>query len=164
MKALSGHLSLFKGSIKYLQGESRQVVEIDSIYRNISFAAPYIELIEEFTLSEMLDFHRKFKSFQNELDNKELLEILGFEKSKNKALRFFSSGMKQRLKLALAICSDSAVLLLDEPTTNLDTQGADWYRNLLQEFSHNRTIVVATNTESDYSFFCKTEVNLFDYK
>ena len=164
MKVISGHLSPSAGKVHYLKSETVQAIETDNIYRHISFAAAYIELIEEFTLTEMLDFHRRFKSFQHNLDNKALIEILGFEKSKSKELRFFSSGMKQRLKLALAICSASPVLLLDEPTTNLDAQGAAWYREILLQFCQNRTIVVATNAESDFSFFCETQINVFDYK
>ena len=164
MKVISGHLSPSTGRVQFLQSEQQKILDSASIYKEISFAAPYIELIEEFTLTEILDFHRRFKAFQKNLDNQTLLEILGFEKAKHKELRFFSSGMKQRLKLALAICSDSPILLLDEPTTNLDNQGTAWYREILQQFSANRTIVVATNTEADYSFFCKAQINVFDYK
>ena len=164
MKVISGHLSPSAGQITFLKSDTRETIETANIYKEISFAAPYIELIEEFTLTEILDFHSRFKVFQNNLDNRALIEILGFEKSRNKELRFFSSGMKQRLKLALAICSASPILLLDEPTTNLDTQGAAWYREILGQFCKNRTIIVATNTEADYSFFCKAQINVFDYK
>ena len=71
--------------------------------------------------------------------------------------------MKQRLKLVLAICSDSPILLLDEPTTNLDTQGMNWYRDLIQTYGQNRLVVIASNIEADYDF-CDTTLNILDYK
>ena len=78
-------------------------------------------------------------------------------------IRFFSSGMKQRLKLVLAICTDTPILLLDEPTTNLDEQGANWYHKLIQEFAMDRLVIVASNIEADYTF-CKQYLNVLDYK
>ena len=73
------------------------------------------------------------------------LDLLAFPKAKDKQVRHFSSGMKQRLKLALATCSASSLLLLDEPTTNLDAQGVDWYLALVERFIGHRTVVVASN-------------------
>lgn len=162
MKVIAGQLTPSKGKINYTY--QQKTVEIERVYHNISFAAPYIELIEEFTLTEMIDFHQKFKSFQSTITTEKLIALLGFEKSRHKEIRFFSSGMKQRLKLALAICADTPLLLLDEPTTNLDAQGTDWYRSLLQTYGQHRTVIIATNVEADYSFFCNHTVNIFDYK
>ena len=150
LRMLSGHLTPSKGKIKFvLDG---QVVEKDQVFRQLSLAAPYIELIEELTLIEALQFHNRFKSFRADLDQQAILEILSLPRSSSKLIRHFSSGMKQRLKLALAICSDSSLLLLDEPTTNLDQQGIDWYLNLIDRFMDNRTIVVASNVEVDFGF------------
>ena len=98
------------------------------------------------------------------LTSKDLIQILNFEKSRHKEIRFFSSGMKQRLKLALSICSNTPILLLDEPTTNLDAQGIAWYRDLMQQFSDkNRLVIVASNIEHDYDF-CEKQLNILDYK
>ncbi len=163
MKVISGQLTPTKGKILFSNADNK-AISIDDVYRFVSFAAPYIELIEEFTLTEMLDFHQKFKAFAKNLDSEAVIKILGFEKSRHKEVRFFSSGMKQRLKLALAICSDTPILLLDEPTTNLDAQGAAWYRELLLAFGQNRTVIIATNVEEDYAFFCKKQLNIFDFK
>jgi ABC-type multidrug transport system ATPase subunit len=97
------------------------------------------------------------------LSAKELIGILDFSKSKNKEIRHFSSGMKQRLKLILAICSDTPALFLDEPTTNLDTQGIDWYQELIEKFRKDRLIIVASNMEIDYQF-CDRFLNILDFK
>jgi len=125
LKILSGHLSPSKGKIEFLQNKTK--LDIDHVYRHVGFAAPYIELIEDFTLKEAIIFHQKFKPFLQKLGPEDIIKILGFEHSTHKEVKYFSSGMKQRLKLALTLCSDTALLLLDEPTTNLDQQGFDWY-------------------------------------
>ncbi len=167
MKVLSGHLSPSKGVIAYSQ--NGQKLDMDAVYLHISYAAPYIDLIEEMTLSEIIAFHARFKplafSGDKQLTINDLIEILGFEKSKDKPIRFFSSGMKQRLKLALAACSQTPIVLLDEPTTNLDAQGVMWYQDLVARFvlNKNRVLIVASNIEHDYDF-CEKRLNILDFK
>jgi ABC-type multidrug transport system ATPase subunit len=162
MKVLSGHLTPSKGTIIFQ--EDKQSLQIEEVFTKISYAAPYIELIEEFTLTEAITFHQRFKPFQTEIDVEKLITLLGFEKSRDKEIRFFSSGMKQRLKLALAICAQTPILLLDEPTTNLDAQGTAWYKDLLQTYTNNRLVIIATNVVEDYSFFCDSVIKISDYK
>ena len=161
LKILSGHLSPTKGKIRYSQ--NGQATHIDDVYRKVSFTAPYIELIEEFSLMEALHFHGQFRSFIGGMSTAGMLEILNFEKSRDKQIRYFSSGMKQRLKLALCLCSEADVILLDEPTTNLDDEGMVWYHSLIQNFRRNRLLVVASNIPSDYDF-CDEQINILDYK
>ncbi len=162
MKVISGHLSPSKGRVSFAkEGES---IDIDAAYKQIAYAAPYIELIEEFTLTEAIDFHARFKPFVQGLSTEKIISILGFEKSYDKEVRHFSSGMKQRLKLVLAICADTQILLLDEPTTNLDAQGAAWYKDLLLTYGKNKIIIVATNVEDDYSFICDNVIKIADYQ
>lgn len=161
MRILSAYLSATKGEIIHQhQGET---LKAENIYQQLAYAAPYMDLIEEFSLKEQLLFHQKFKPFLTQLSIKELLALLAFQKAKNKQISHFSSGMKQRLKLLLAICSDVPLLLLDEPTTNLDRQGIDWYLQLIEQFGQERTIIVASNVEEDYSF-CNAVLNIMDYK
>lgn len=161
LKVLSGHASHSKGTIDFYNQNEK--IAIDKVYHQLSFAAPYIELIEELTLIEVLQFHQKFKAFQNNLTVNDLIDMLNFSKSKHKEVRFFSSGMKQRLKLVLAICSDTNYLLLDEPTTNLDNQGVVWYQELIDRFAKNRLTIVASNIEHDYEF-CSETLNIMDFK
>lgn len=163
MKILSGHLTPSVGSINFQVNDKKS--NIDDIFRQISYAAPYIDLIEEFTLKEIIEFHARFKPITSGLKSKDLIDILALNKSADKEIRYFSSGMKQRVKLALAICCETPILLLDEPTTNLDAQGVKWYQDLISEFTINntRTVIVASNIEHDY-YFCDEQISITNFK
>jgi len=161
LKILSGHLTPSKGKIHFSFNE--KPLPSDQIYQHLSYPAPYIDLIEEFTLLEALQFHQNFKPFLGNQNPKSIIDLLGFKKAQDKPIRYFSSGMKQRLKLALAICSDTNLLLLDEPTATLDRQGVEWYQSLIREFAGNRLVIVASNVEEDF-FFCEERVNILDFK
>ncbi|WP_114939676.1 ABC transporter ATP-binding protein [Mucilaginibacter endophyticus] len=161
LQVLNGSLSPSIGQIDFTN--DGKAVEIDTVFTHLSLAAPYLELIEEFTMSEMVDFHFRFKSFKQGMDKAQLIELLNLPKSTNKLIKYFSSGMKQRLKLALAFCADTPMLMLDEPTSNLDTQGVDWYLNLVQQFAAGRLTIVCSNQEHEYSF-CNHKLSIVDYK
>ena len=161
LKILSGHLSPSKGKISFSLNEKK--IEVAEVYSHLSFAAPYIDLIEEFTLAEAIRFHLHFKSLRANLTGEDLVELTGLQKSRNKQIRYFSSGMKQRLKLVLAICSDTQLLLLDEPTSNFDQQGVEWYRQLVQTHADGRLLVIASNVELDFDF-AHHRLNILDYK
>ncbi len=162
MKILSGHLTPSTGDIQFLNNGKKIIA--DEMYPFISYSAPYIEVIEEMTLTEIITFHSKFKPLSIGLKTNDIITLLGFKNAADKEVRFFSSGMKQRLKLALSICCQTPILLLDEPTTNLDAQGVAWYRDLMSRFSDkNRLVVVASNIEHDFDF-CAEKLDILDYK
>lgn len=92
-----------------------------------------------------------------------MLTIVGLEKAVNKQIRYFSSGMKQRLKLAQAFFSNTPVLLLDEPTTNLDADGTALYRNLISNYTTNKLVIVSSNVKEEYDF-CEEILSIADYK
>src|SRR5690606_12497061 len=120
-------------------------VEIESVFNFLSLATPYLELIEEFTLRELITYHFRFKPLAKNWDIDRIISLLGLEESHNKEIRYFSSGMKQRTKLALACCADTPLLFLDEPTANLDEQGIEWYHQLIKDFSKDRMLVICSN-------------------
>lgn len=158
---LSGFLTPSKGKVQF--SLSGKVLAEEESYKQISIAAPYIDLIEEFSLKEAVAFHAKFKPLPPSWSSKDFIDKCELSHTKDKQLRYFSSGMKQRVKLALAICAQSPLLLLDEPTTNLDEKGAEWYQNLITEFKENRTIFVASNVAADFQF-CSDSLSILDYK
>jgi ABC-type multidrug transport system ATPase subunit len=161
LKILSGHLSPSKGFARF--SRLGKPVEPDAVYHHIAYAAPYIELIEEFTLEEALLFHSRLKPLAAGLDASRLAELLELPGAAKKPLRTFSSGMKQRVKLALAICSNTPVLLLDEPTTNLDKTATLWFHHLLNRFAAGRLVVIATNEQADVEG-CGHFLDIRDYK
>jgi len=161
MKVLCGHLSPSKGKVVFKA--SGKKLSIEDVYRQVSYAAPYIDLIEELTLQEALLFHHQFKPFSKGAQPADVIELLAFSKAKDKQIRHFSSGMKQRLKLALACCTEAPLLLLDEPTTNLDKQGMDWYLQLIERFAVGKTTVVASNVDIDFEF-CEERLDILAFK
>ena len=161
LKCLSGAIPLTSGAIQYQSGVT-QIAE-EQWFRSLALATPYLELPEEFTLSEVLSFHFQFKNPLQNRSNVEILEILGLEKHKSKTISQFSSGMKQRVKLALAIFSEVPFLLLDEPTTNLDKQGVTWYLELIQQYTPNRIVVICSNDPREYDF-CGKKIAMEDFK
>lgn len=159
LSILSGYLSSSEGSIRFqLQGRE---LSLESLYQHLSFTAPYQELIEEFTLTELIDYHSRFKKMLIP-STQALIERLYLEKAKHKFIKDFSSGMKQRLKLGLAIYTQAPLLLLDEPTTNLDQEGINWYLEHITQNRHNRLVVISSNVAHEYNF-CDAQLRITDY-
>jgi ABC-type multidrug transport system ATPase subunit len=86
------------------------------------------------------------------------------EHARKKQLKNFSSGMRQRVKLTLAIASQTPLLFLDEPCANLDAVAKKWYGDLIRQFGNGRIIVVCSNSEKEEYFFCTRELNVHDLK
>lgn len=157
LQIIAGYSGLTKGSISW------SPFDAINIYEQISFAAPYLELVEEFTATEQFEFQAQFKPIQKDLSAEKILELIGLKNAAHKQIRYYSSGMKQRLKLALAIFSDCPILLLDEPCSNLDKEGYALYDTLIKEYAMHKLIIVGSNDPAEYHF-CKEQVNLMDYK
>ena len=137
---------------------------IEDTLGQFSVATPYLELIEEFTLTEMLEFHQKMKPFRSGLSIDSIVEKLYLAEAKKKPIRYFSSGMKQRVKLGIALFSDTPFVMLDEPTSNLDLKAIEWYKNLVEEHKQGRVIIVCSNDQKDEFSFCTKQLNIMDYK
>lgn len=161
LQIVSGILSPSEGEISYTF-QSKQL-PVEQAFEHISIASPYLELIEEMTLIEMIEFHFSFKKRYNNLGNDQLVELLGLASSAQKEIRYFSSGMKQRTKLLLAVLSDVTCILLDEPCSNLDKQGIAWYNQLLEHYLGDRTLIVCSNQEYEYEK-CTSHLSILDYK
>jgi ABC-type multidrug transport system ATPase subunit len=162
MQVISGKIIPSAGDIQYVH--HGKVIPVEDIFRYLTFSTPYQELIEEYTVPEMLSFHCQLKPLFHDIDGKEFLEVLAFPRIKNKQIRYFSSGMKQRVKLALAILSDVPMLLLDEPCANLDQQGMRWYNDLIVNYRHDRLIFVCSNHQAEETAFCSEQLSVNDYK
>lgn len=150
-QVLAGSAPATEGKIQWWKSDNEQV-EDDQIFKQIAFVSPYLELIEEFTLLELLEFHARFKKFRSGFCKDTFLSRVYLEKHANKEIKYFSSGMKQRLKLALAFFFESNVLFLDEPTANLDKEGASWYLKEIQEIISTKIILISSNEPEEYAF------------
>jgi ABC-type multidrug transport system ATPase subunit len=162
LQVLAGAGLLTEGKMVF-SGNSGEL-PADEVFRHVAIAAPYLELIEEFTLEECVELHFSFKKPWNGLSAGDVISRSGLEAARHKPVRFFSSGMKQRLKLALACLSDTALLLLDEPCSNLDADAVSWYGRLVEETGKDRTVVVCSNNNKEEFFFCSSEIQLMDFK
>lgn len=140
---IAGYISPTRGKAEW--NNSSAAIEAELVHKQLSLASPYLELIEEFTLDETLKFHQKFKPFIKGFNPDKLTELSGLGESRHKPIRHFSSGMKQRVKLLLAIASDTPLVLLDEPCANLDNEAVKWYQQLKKELGHGRTMVICSN-------------------
>ena len=162
LKLCASYLLPTKGSIEF-NIDGKEVLE-NEISSHITIAAPYMELPEEFTPLEILDFHLGFKSFYDNISKADFLQLIDLHHAKDKPLNKFSSGMKQRMKLGLAIASQSEMLFLDEPTINLDAKGIALYKELIQRYHKDRIIMVCSNNIKDEFDFCEVAINVADYK
>ncbi len=161
MQLLMGSMPPTEGTIQYLKTEKE--LDVDGWYKEQVLAAPYLELIEEFTLRELLDFHQKFKPFKTGFGAAEFEEFTQLSHARNKILRHFSSGMKQRVKLGLAFLSDVPIVFLDEPTSNLDATATRWYLEQVTQLAKNQMLIIGSNQPQEYEF-CENILSVSAFK
>jgi ABC-type multidrug transport system ATPase subunit len=159
LQVIAGSLTHSEGTIEYANG--KLITPTEHHFKYVSIAAPYLELIEEMTANEFLAFHTQFKPLN--IAAEEALQITNLSNAANKQIRYYSSGMKQRLKLAQAFFSTSPVLLLDEPTTNLDREGVELYLQLINNYTAGKLVIISSNVAEEYQF-CDEVISIKDYK
>ncbi len=148
LQVVWGQVPQTSGTIAYKKGTVS--VPIEESFRYLSIATPYMDLIDEFTLTEMLDFHFSLKKIRQGFSLGQLLEIMYLENAVDKQLVNFSSGMRQRLKLALALYTEADVYFLDEPGTNLDSRAFRWYADELAKLPEKSMVFIASNNPEEY--------------
>ena len=161
LNTISGQLLPTQGTLTYeLAGRA---VAVEDVPRYLAYAAPYLELLEELTLLELLRFHISFKPLRAGCSIEGLVGIMYLERARTRLVREFSSGMKQRLKLGLALYADAPLLLLDEPTTNLDAEGVAWYQEQVRITRPGRTLLLSSNVPAEYAF-CDETLRVTDFQ
>lgn len=161
LQVVWGQVPQSSGTIQFKRGSVD--IPIEECFRYLSIATPYMDLIEEFTLAEMLNFHFKLKRIRPGHNIDDLLNIMYLEEAYQKQLANFSSGMKQRVKLALAFYTDAEVFFLDEPGTNLDNRAFDWYTRELSLLPKKTMVFIASNEPGDYPK-SSTILNIMNFK
>jgi len=162
LSILAGQLLPTAGQVQYtLAARPLAVAEVP---RQLAYCAPYLELPEDFTLLELLAFHTRLKPLRPGITTASLVDIMYLQKARHQPVREFSSGMKQRLKLGLALYAAAPLLLLDEPTTNLDATGAAWYQeHVARVRDAQRLVIVSSNVPAEYAF-CEAQVRITDFQ
>jgi len=161
LKMLSGHASPTAGSISFKNNEN--VIPITEVFGHITYAAPYIELIEVMTVRELLYFHHGLRPLINLSETEEEIKGLPFRNMLDKKIEELSSGMKQRIKLILTLMTRTSVVLLDEPGTNLDEAGKRWFEDLLSAHMQDRIVIIASNEKDDLRLASRT-LSTTDFK
>ncbi len=161
LKILAGHWLPSTGELQYKK--EHQTLSPAEYYKYISIAAPYLQLIEQLTLQESVRFHQKFQSFLPGYTVFSLIQELQLTSAIHKPLKYFSSGMLQRVRLGLALFSHTPVLLLDEPLNNLDKKGREWYFNNLEKVGEGRLVIICSNQKAAYEHI-PHHIALPDYK
>jgi ABC-type multidrug transport system ATPase subunit len=161
LQVVAGATEKSEGRISFVQQGGP--VPLETQYKSVAICAPYMELIEELTLSEFLKFNQQFRPWLPGLDVKTIIDKLDLKEAAHRIISQFSSGMKQRVKLAQALLADVPVVLLDEPTSNLDVRGIALYHALVAEFQTDRILMVASNDEQEISF-CRHRINILDFR
>jgi heme exporter protein A len=161
IKILSGTLNQSSGTTNLnINGKP---VERRHYYMYAGLVSPYLNLYDEFTGYENLKFISSIRGGHGENTMEKninaVLEKTGLYERRNDILRIYSSGMKQRLKIAFAILHNPVILLLDEPTGNLDTEGIKLVDEIVNEARRNRILIVATNDNYEKSY-CEKEIKI----
>ncbi|MEP6594698.1 MAG: ATP-binding cassette domain-containing protein [Ginsengibacter sp.] len=157
LQLISGASMVSEGTVVY------ENIKPEHIYKYVSLAAPYLQLVEEMTLHEFLKFHFGLKNRLPTVTTTQIISTIELKKAAHKQIRYFSSGMKQRVNLAQAIFSNVPVVLLDEPTTNFDEEGILLYKDLVNNFCKSRLLVVSSNDKQEYDF-CDEILDMKNYK
>ncbi|MFN5438811.1 MAG: ATP-binding cassette domain-containing protein [Bacteroidota bacterium] len=147
LQCIAGSTMLSEGEVIF--NNNGKIIPNEEVFSHVSICAPYLEVIEEMTALEFFVYHQQFKSFHYKTTIADIIDQIGLSKHAHKQIRYFSSGMKQRIKLAQAFFSETPVLLLDEPCTNLDQSGIALYKDLLSNHTKNRIVIISSNDQSE---------------
>jgi ABC-2 type transport system ATP-binding protein len=162
LQIISGYLTPGEGEVYWTENNNRTAPE--EIYKSVSLCTPFLNLYDDFTLLENVEFFLRFKKFRDGITCDSFAEHIELNKHQHKMLRHYSSGMRQRVKLGLAILADTKLLLLDEPTSHLDSNAVQWFQKMLALHASNRSIFVASNSHKEETFLCREEIVIDTFK
>jgi ABC-type multidrug transport system ATPase subunit len=151
LKVIAGQTEATEGRV-IMEAEAGNPVNPESYYRYLSWSGPYIDLFDDLSLSEHISLHFRFRECLLK-DPFEMVQILDLEAHQSKPLRYYSSGMLQRVKVGLALFTRSKLLLLDEPTSNMDGENAARMLDLIHRHSADRIFILASNMEREFADF-----------
>lgn len=149
------------GQVSYYQADGT-AISTDAAHQFIAYAAPYVDVIEEFTLNELIEFLQKLDFIPADLTLDSFEKYMELSPGKAKLIKNYSSGMRQKIKLAIALLSPRPILCLDEPTSNLDEKAKQWFIKKLAE-NRSKLIFIASNEAIEIAL-CDQHIAITDYK
>jgi ABC-type multidrug transport system ATPase subunit len=149
LRIIAGQLTPTKGDLRLVNG--KRLISPENYYRFISWSGPYMDLYPDLTLAEAVKMHFQFR--KPILPRKDIIPTLNLEKHQDKPLRNFSSGMLHRVKVGLAIFSQSKILLLDEATTNMDPENSGMVIEWVKKYQEGRILIYAGNKPEEFVHF-----------
>ncbi len=155
-------LSPSSGKVIHCNDGKRIISE--HLHNYIGFVSPYLVLYDEFTAWENLNYIAQIRGIK--LNKNKVVDLLNqflLYNRRNDLVKTYSSGMKQRLKFIFALMHSPPLIILDEPTSNLDVLGKGFVYKIIEQESKHSIIIIASNDEEDLSY-CSTSINLEDYK
>ena len=151
VRIICGLIRPSTGEVKYIKANKQILME--DIYNSIGFVGPYLELYEELTAYENIMFFAKMKRVPNAVEKfSSLMGRLNLSGREDDQVKAYSSGMRQRLKYVSALIGDPEILILDEPTSNLDADGIDRVYDIMMEQKKNNILLLATNDQMDLKY------------
>lgn len=161
LKIVAGMAFPSIGNINYLY--NGLLMEEEERYKQVTMTAPYLELPEELTLQQLIRMHFGFRSCVSNCNDSDVMDIMGLSHAGQKPISHFSSGMKQRVRIGLALLTNAAFVFLDEPLSNLDKEGIRWYNDMIAAYTAERLVFVASNREDEYAF-CQASINIASHR
>lgn len=162
VKILAQLISPTKGSV--IHSLNNKNILDDALHNHIGFVSPYLFLYDEFNAEENLKHFMSIRGLVYDEDYAHsLLKEFGLFERKKDLVRAYSSGMKQRLKFVFALCHKPSVLILDEPTSNLDNEGKEKVYEMVKREKADRLILIASNEDTDL-LQCESVVDLEKFK
>lgn len=162
VKIVADLISATRGKIIHQHNEKE--ITPEELHNYIGFVSPYLFLYDEFTAEENLIHFSKIRGIEFDKERSDsLLNELNLFDRRNDLARGYSSGMKQRLKFIFALLHKPPLIILDEPTSNLDNKGKDTVYEIIEREGKNNLVLVASNEDHDLQF-CKEVLNIENFK
>lgn len=162
IKIIAGINSPSAGKIFYKNSEKE--IPSEQLHNYVGFVSPYLVLYDEFSAWENLNY---FADIRNVKFNKEkieyLLNLFLLYNRRDDLIKTYSSGMKQRMKFIFALMHSPKLILLDEPTSNLDDEGKESVYKIIEEEGKENIVIIASNEKTDLRL-CSERLILEDFK
>jgi heme exporter protein A len=162
IKIIAGITSPSSGKIIHINNALKVIPE--KLHNHIGFVSPYLVLYDEFSAWENLNYFSEIRNVPFDSEKVTfLLDRFLLLNRKDDFVKIYSSGMKQRLKFIFALMHSPQLLLLDEPTSNLDAEGKDKVYSILRNEAGSSIIIIASNEDSDLEI-CSSCIQLEQFK